>query len=82
VRVRDQDAIKDIHVPDGEVYTFIFPPGQSHAIKNLSSATNILVAFNTVEHDRQHPDTEADVLIMIGTGGHERFLASRPLLYS
>jgi len=63
VRVRDQDDIQDIHVPDGEVYRFIFPPGQSHAIQNLSSGMNILVAFNTVAHDRQAPDTEADVLL-------------------
>jgi len=63
VRVRHHAEIKDIDVPDGEVYKFIFPPGQSHAIKNLSSGMNILVAFNTTEHDRQHPDTEADVLL-------------------
>jgi dTDP-4-dehydrorhamnose 3,5-epimerase-like enzyme len=63
VRVRDHSEIKDIDVPDGEIYTFIFPPGQSHAIKNLSSGTNILVAFNTIAHDRQHPDTESDVLL-------------------
>jgi len=63
VRVRDHDAIKDVHVPDGEVFRFIFPPGQSHAIKNLSSGINILVAFNTAAHDRQYPDTEVDVLL-------------------
>jgi dTDP-4-dehydrorhamnose 3,5-epimerase-like enzyme len=63
VRVRDDAEIEDVRVPDGEVHLFVFPPGQSHAIKNLSSVTNVLVAFNTVEHDREHPDTEADVLI-------------------
>jgi len=63
VRIRDHAEIKDIDVPDGEVYHFIFPPGQSHAIKNLSSDMNILVAFNTTGHDRHHPDTEVDVLL-------------------
>lgn len=63
VRVRDADKIKDINVPEGEVYVFLFPPGQSHAIKNLRSGTNILAAFNTVPHDREHPDTVTDVLI-------------------
>jgi dTDP-4-dehydrorhamnose 3,5-epimerase-like enzyme len=63
VRVRDHAEIKDIDIPDGEVYSFIFPQGQSHAIKNLSSGMNILVAFNTAGHDRQHPDTEVDVLL-------------------
>jgi len=63
VRVRDHDDIQDIQVPDGEVYGFVFSPGQSHAIKNLGSGMNILVAFNTVEHDRQAPDAELDVLL-------------------
>ena len=63
VRVRDHNDIRDIQVPDGEVYRFLFTPGQSHAIKNLSSGMNILVAFNTVAHDRQAPDAELDVLL-------------------
>jgi dTDP-4-dehydrorhamnose 3,5-epimerase-like enzyme len=63
VRVRDGDKIKNIDVPEEEVYFFIFPPGQSHAIKNLGSGTNILAAFNTVPHDREHPDTVTDILM-------------------
>ena len=63
VRVRDHAEIKDIDIPDGELFSFIFPPGQSHAIKNLSSGMNMLVAFNTTGHDRRHPDTEVDVLL-------------------
>ena len=63
VRVRDDTAIRDITVLEGEAYTFVFAPGQSHAIKNLSSNINILVAFSTAVHDREHPDTEVDVLL-------------------
>ena len=63
VCIRDDTQIREIEVPQGEAYSFIFPPGQSHAIKNLSKDTNILIAFNTIGHDTQNPDTEADVLL-------------------
>lgn len=63
VRVRDEDEVQDIRVPAGEVYCFVFLPGQAHAIRNLSNGPNILVAFNTVEHDRQAPDVESDPLL-------------------
>ena len=63
VRVRDGTEIRDIEVPKGEAYSFIFKPGQSHAIKNLSKDINVLMAFNTIEHDPQNPDTEMDVLL-------------------
>ena len=63
VRFRDNDEIRDVKVPHGDAYSFIFSPGQSHAIKNLSEDNNILMAFNTVEHDTQNPDTEEDVLL-------------------
>ncbi len=63
VRVRDENGVQDIQVPAGEVYRFIFLPGQAHAIQNLSNNPNILVAFNTVEHDRQSPDAEPEALL-------------------
>ncbi len=63
VAVRDHGDVQEIDVLPGAVYRFVFPPGQSHAVKNLSGGMNVLVAFNTVVHDRQHPDTTADVLL-------------------
>lgn len=63
VRIRVNDDIQDIRVPTGQAYRFIFPPGVSHAIQNLSNQPNVLVAFNTVAHDPQNPDTIRDVLI-------------------
>jgi len=63
VRIRDDTEVREIIVPRGETYSFIFPPGQSHAIKNLSNDINILMAFNTIGHDTQNPDTEVDVLL-------------------
>lgn len=63
VAVKDGEEIQEIEVPEGSVYRFVFFPGQSHAIKNLSPEMNVLMAFNTVVHDRRHPDTEADALL-------------------
>jgi UDP-2-acetamido-2,6-beta-L-arabino-hexul-4-ose reductase len=63
VRFREHGEIKDVVIPEKEAWRFVFPPGVSHAIKNLGKETNILVAFNTMEHDPVHPDTKADPLI-------------------
>jgi dTDP-4-dehydrorhamnose 3,5-epimerase-like enzyme len=63
VRTRENSEITDIEVPAGEVYQFIFPPGMSHAIKNMSDQSNVLMAFNTMEHDPQNPDTVGDVIL-------------------
>ncbi len=63
IRVRDGGELRDILVSDGKIYRFVFPPGMPHAMKNTGVGLNILVAFNTVEHDPQHPDTVQDILI-------------------
>jgi len=63
VRFRENEKIKDVVIPVKEAWRFVFSPGVSHAIKNLDQKANILVAFNTREHDPANPDTIADVLI-------------------
>ena len=63
VRFREQGRIQEVVVPDKEAWRFVFLPGVSHAIKNLGGEANILVAFNTLEHDPTKPDTHKDLLI-------------------
>ncbi len=64
VRFREKDGeIEEVVVPHKEAWRFVFPPGVSHAIKNLSEEANTLIAFNTLEHDPTHPDTHKDLLI-------------------
>jgi dTDP-4-dehydrorhamnose 3,5-epimerase-like enzyme len=63
VRFRENEKIEEVIVPDKEAWRFVFPSGVSHAIKNLSAERNVLVAFNTVEHDPVNPDTYTDTLI-------------------
>ncbi len=65
VRVREQDRIEEVVVPDKEAWRFVFHPGVSHAIKNLGGEANFLVAFSTLEHDPSNPDTHRDLLIEV-----------------
>lgn len=63
VRYQEDGKIRDVTIPEGLVYRFTFPPEIPHAIKNTSSSPNILVAFNTMAHDLDNPDTVKHVLI-------------------
>jgi hypothetical protein len=65
VRIKEDGKLRDIEVPDQKVYRFIFPPRVAHAIKNTGNRPNVLIAFNTCEHDPQRPDTIEDILIEI-----------------
>ena len=63
VRFRENERITDMEIQTGKACRFIFPPGVAHAIKNLGNQPNVLVAFNSLEHDSQNPDTVEEVLI-------------------
>ena len=63
VRFRENEKINDIEIEIGKTCRFTFPPGVPHAIKNLGNKHNVLVAFNSIEHDSQNPDTVEEVLI-------------------
>ena len=56
VRLKEDETVYDIEVPAKEVYRFTIPPNVTHAVKNTGDQPNILVAFNTVEHDLDKPD--------------------------
>jgi len=63
VRIKENEKLRDIEVPAEKVYRFTIPPHVPHAIKNTGDRANILVAFNTCEHDPQNPDTVPELLI-------------------
>lgn len=63
VRIREDGRLRDVEVAAKKVYRFTFPPNMPHAIKNTGNQPNILVAFNTLEHDPKNPDTVSDILI-------------------
>jgi uncharacterized RmlC-like cupin family protein len=60
---RENGILRELQIHIGDAYRFVFPPGVPHAIKNLSEVSNVLIAFNTVEHDPQQPDTVREILI-------------------
>ncbi len=63
VRVRLDGEVKDIPVPGGQAYRFLFPPGVPHAMQNTGDLPMIVIAFNTVAHDPARPDVVREVLI-------------------
>jgi len=63
VRYRQHGIVHDVHVPEGEVWRFEFPPGVAHAFRNEGTQPSLLAAFNTEEHDPNKPDAVKDVLI-------------------
>ena len=63
IRIRNKKGIEDINVSDQDVIKITIPPGISHAIKNTGDQVNLLVAFNSLEHDQDNPDAIEDILI-------------------
>lgn len=62
-RFRVSDSERDIEVPDGKVFRFIFPPGVPHAFKNTGENLMLLVCFNTEKYDPTQPDSVPTQLI-------------------
>jgi dTDP-4-dehydrorhamnose 3,5-epimerase-like enzyme len=63
IRVREDGQAREILVPEGKAMRLTLPPGVAHAIQNLGTGPAVLISFNTIPHDRAHPDTVRDVLI-------------------
>jgi dTDP-4-dehydrorhamnose 3,5-epimerase-like enzyme len=51
VRLMEHGVIRDVEVPDGEIWRFTIPPGVVHAFRNTGAATQVLVSFSTELHD-------------------------------
>ena len=62
-RFRDGGEISEVPVAANQAVRFTIPPGVSHAFKNTGAQPAILIAFNTLPHDRNLPDLFRDVLI-------------------
>jgi uncharacterized cupin superfamily protein len=55
--------IEERIVAEGCAVRFTISTGVSHAFKNIGEKPNLLICFNTEEHDRSTPDAVPDVLI-------------------
>jgi dTDP-4-dehydrorhamnose 3,5-epimerase-like enzyme len=62
VRYREDGAIAETIVADGQALRFTFPAGVSHAVQNTGNRMSVLIAFNSEAHDREAPAL-TDVLI-------------------
>jgi len=63
IRIREDNTLRDVPVPEGQALRFTIPPGVPHAIQNTGSRPMILMSFATEPHDRARPDTVPAVLI-------------------
>jgi dTDP-4-dehydrorhamnose 3,5-epimerase-like enzyme len=63
IRYREGGEVRDVEVPAGEAWRFVFPPEVAHAFKNIGEEPFVLTSFNTEEHDPVAPDAVRDVLI-------------------
>lgn len=63
VRIRENNNLRDIDIPDRSVYRLIIPPGVSHAVKHTGSDCGVLLSFNTIGYDPENPDVVRDALL-------------------
>ncbi len=63
VRIRENNHLRDIDIPDRSVYRLIIPPGVPHAIKHTGSEPGVLLSFNTIGYAPENPDVVRDVLL-------------------
>ena len=63
VRYSENGKASDRALAKGEVVRFTFPPGVAHAVQNTGAEPNVLVCFNTEEHDAARPDVTPETLI-------------------
>jgi dTDP-4-dehydrorhamnose 3,5-epimerase-like enzyme len=63
VRLKESGALRDLHVPAGEIWRMQIPPGVVHAFENTGDGVMILVSFSTGVHDPSGADTLREVIL-------------------
>jgi dTDP-4-dehydrorhamnose 3,5-epimerase-like enzyme len=63
VRLKEGADLRDVVVPDGEIWRFTIPPGVVHAFRNIGEAVMVLVSFSTNLHDPGGSDTRREVIL-------------------
>lgn len=66
VRYRVGDDQRDVEVEPGAAMAFRFPPGVPHAIQNIGTEPNVIVAFKDRPYDPADPDSAPVELIPTG----------------
>jgi dTDP-4-dehydrorhamnose 3,5-epimerase-like enzyme len=63
VRLKENDVIRDVEVPAGEIWRFTIPPGVVHAYRNTGPDVMVLVSFSTNLHDPSGADTRRETIL-------------------
>jgi dTDP-4-dehydrorhamnose 3,5-epimerase-like enzyme len=57
IRLKEAGVIRDLDVPEGEIWRLTIPPGVVHAFRNTGDSAMVLVSFSTNVHDPAGTDT-------------------------
>jgi dTDP-4-dehydrorhamnose 3,5-epimerase-like enzyme len=57
IRLKEAGVIRDLDVPEGEIWRLTIPPGVVHAFRNTGGSAMVLVSFSTNVHDPAGSDT-------------------------
>jgi len=63
MRIRETDGLRDIDIPARAVYRLTIPPGVSHAVKHTGPDDGLILSFNSMGYDPEHPDVVQDILL-------------------
>ena len=63
VRIRENNDLRDIDIPERSIYRLTIPPGMPHAVKHTGSTSGVLLSFNTVGYDPENPDVVREDLL-------------------
>ncbi len=63
IRLKEAGTIRDLEVPEGEVWRLTIPPGVVHAFKNTGDSAMVLVCFSTNLHDPAGSDTVREQIL-------------------
>lgn len=63
VRFKNAGKIRDVLVPEDEVWRFTIPPGVIHAYRNTGGRIMTMVSFSTQLHDTGGSDTLRETIL-------------------
>jgi dTDP-4-dehydrorhamnose 3,5-epimerase-like enzyme len=63
IRLKEAGTLRDLEVPEGEIWRLTIPPGVVHAFRNTGDAMMVLVSFSTNLHDPAGSDTEREQIL-------------------
>ena len=63
IRLKEAGVIRDIDVPQGEIWRLTIPPGVVHAFRNTGDSAMVLVSFSTNLHDPAGADTQREQIL-------------------